>query len=56
MKLTRGQAQAIKCLGGKLEIATNDPDPKALEELTLEYNCKNCHDVDLCRKVYRAVN
>ncbi|KKM80292.1 hypothetical protein LCGC14_1341430 [marine sediment metagenome] len=56
MKLTNREATAMKCLGGKLEIATLDPDPKALEDLTAEYNCKNCNDVKTCHKLYMAIS
>ena len=55
MKLTKQVAMAIKCLGGKLEIASRDPDPKAWEELTKEYNCNNCPDADTCRAIINQV-
>ena len=54
--ITKQVAAALKCLGGKLEIATADPDPNALSDLTKEYNCKNCKDVNICHTVYMAVN
>ena len=51
MQLTKRTAEAIKCLGGKLEIVASDPDPKAWEELTKEYNCANCYDAEVCRAI-----
>jgi len=54
MRITKQTAAAMKCLGGKLEIVAADPDPLALEELTEEYNCANCNDSKICRKLYMA--
>jgi len=55
MKVTRQAASAMKCLGGKLETVAADPDPLALEDLTREYNCKNCKDVEICHKLFMVV-
>ncbi len=55
MKVTKQIATAMKCLGGKLEIAASDPDPKALQELTTEYNCSSCPDVKTCDKLFYTV-
>ncbi len=49
------EARAMKCLGGKLETAAADPDPKALEKLTTEYNCQACNDVETCHKLFMCV-
>ena len=54
MKVTKRIAIAMRCLGGKLEFAAADPDPKTLQELATEYNCKNCPETKTCDKLYIA--
>ncbi len=55
MKVSKKDAQAMKCLGGKLKIVASDPDPKALQDLNKEYNCAGCSKVKLCDKLIGAI-
>ena len=55
LKVSRDDATAMKCLAGKLEIVAADPDPKAIEDLTKEYNCSNCRDVKTCHKLFMTI-
>lgn len=54
-KVSKQDAEAMKCLGRKLEYAAADPDPMALDELTIEYNCINCEHLETCHKLFMAV-
>ena len=52
MKVNKSDAEAMKCLGNKLEIVAADPDPNAMNELTEEYNCKNCVSIGFCQRLF----
>lgn len=45
------KAQAMKCFGELVRIVELDPDPKAQDKLTEEYNCKNCDSYEYCKKL-----
>ncbi len=45
------KTKAMKCFGGLVEMAERDPDPKAQDIYTEEFNCKNCDSCEYCRKL-----
>ena len=43
------KTRAMKCFGRLVERVELDPDPKAQDELTKEFNCKNCDTYKYCQ-------
>ena len=49
------KATTMRCLVGKLEIISLDPDPKTTDDLAKEYYCVDCHDIEFCDKLLRFI-
>lgn len=45
------KAKAMVCLGRMVSVVELDPDPKAQDKLTREYNCANCDTYAYCKKL-----
>jgi len=45
------QARAMTCFGKLVEGVELDPDPKAQDKLTEEFNSKSCDSYLYCRKL-----
>jgi len=45
------KARAMKCFGRLVENVELDPDPNTQDELTEEYNCKNCDSYKYCQSL-----
>ena len=48
-KLEKGKA--MKCFGRLVEQVECDPDPRTQDNLTEEYNCKNCDSHRFCSQL-----
>jgi len=47
-KVSAKEAQALECLGRKLNTIALDPDPDTDIKLSKEFNCVNCDTYGLC--------